>query len=115
MSIVRTQPIVSEAQIRTLVSEGHTAVKIAEMLGVNLGMLRGAMSLLGIKSQRHIHCRAKESLELLLTGLTLQEIGDLRGISKQLIYIELRRAKLPTTIRKAIRAQLAASSTADQG
>ena len=103
----------SEAQLREFASQGKNWVQVANETGANIQMIRQAASLLGIKSTYVCGSRKNSSPEMLAAarsiverladGATLEEIATSEGITRQAIYLRLKRRAMPTTCRAAVR------------
>ncbi len=98
----------TEAEIRALVDQGLTIVVVAQRLGVCLSLLRAAISVLGIKSKRAMRGddpRLLAWVDRLAAGDSLQEIATEEGITRQYVHQLLRKHKLPTCTRAAVKAK----------
>ena len=107
MSRPRKYATTSEAEILALCAQGLTFVQIAEKLNLPIVALRGAASLLGIKSGRGHGDAAlplQQWVDRLAGGATLQELAtDHHGVSRQAVFMALRRRGLPTNCRAAVK------------
>ena len=98
----------TEADIRALVDQGLTIVAVAQRLGVNLPSLRAAITVLGIKSKRATKADSPRLLgwvDRLLVGDSLQDIAASEGITRQYAHQLLRKHKLPSCTRAAVKAK----------
>ncbi len=103
----------TEAEIRALVDQGLTIVVVAERLGVNINALRAALTVLGIKSKRAVRAddpRLIDWVDRLAVGDSLQEIATSEGVTRQYVNQLLRRHKLPSCTRAAVKARIAAQT-----
>jgi hypothetical protein len=112
MSRPRKYATTSEAEIRALVAEGLKFPEIAKRLNVQLGVLRTAASLLGIKSPCNYGGVAKVDFEQFVSGKTIAEIAAARGVSRQSVHLGLARAKLPSNSAALVKYLLAEKKAA---
>ena len=107
MAKPRKYAFTSEAEIRALADEGLTFPQMAERLNVHLQTLRGAASLLGIKSGRGQESAMPVNrwVDELAAGATLDQLGAAhgRGVTRQSIHNSLKRRGLPTNMRAAVK------------
>lgn len=102
----------TEAEIRRLVGEGLNFVEIAKRLDVNVGSLRQAASILGIRSAYRLGgglAVAREYLADIARGDTLTEIAARNGITYAAVHHRLKAAGLPTCTRAYLKATVAQS------
>lgn len=104
----RTYKTTTEAELRSLASQGLNWKQVAERLGLSLPRLRATVNVLGLLAGAHGRPRHSEETLLewvgeLARGATLEEVGTARGISRQAIHFGLKSRGLPTTCRGAVK------------